>query len=101
MELVAVEFLEGAFHVLPGLELDDALVSPFVVSVGVADLAGPPHQVLQVLPGDLGRQVLDDDPVVGPPRRSVLLDPTASAIATVSFVADAASGSASVLDRHP
>jgi hypothetical protein len=66
------------------------------------------------LPGDSGREVLDDDPVVGAGRRSVLLDPTASAIAAsvaaASVPASAAAAapsavlaarSAGVLDGDP
>ncbi len=53
------------------------------------------------LPGDSGREVLDDDSVVGAGRRSVLLDPTASAIAAsvaaASVPAAAAAAASAVL----
>jgi len=64
------------------------------MSVGVTDFSSSTHQVLQVLPGDPGGEVLDDDPVLGPLRGAVLVHPwgTASALSVPAPVPPGPSG---------
>lgn len=59
---------------MPG-KLNNTLVPAGLVSVSIGHLTSAPHEVLQVLPAHPGGEVLDDDPVLGPCGRSVLLQP--------------------------
>jgi len=56
-------------------KLHNALVPASLVSVGIGDLPGAPHEVLQILPAHPGGEVLNDDSVLSPGRRAVFLQP--------------------------
>jgi hypothetical protein len=81
--------VEGVLHTAAVGELHDAFTLALVVNVGVRDLAGRPEVVLQVLPRRLRRDVLDDNPVVGPRARRI------STTASVAVAESATSSSSS------
>ena len=56
-------------------KLHNALVPAGLVRVSIGHLACAPHEVLQILPAHPGGEVLNDDSVLSPGRRSVLLQP--------------------------
>ena len=87
-----IQLLNGRLHVAVRGELDNSLVHSLLVGVGVGHLAGLPHVVLQVLPADSRRQILDDHSVLGPSRRPVLIPGSAAASAAAPASTTPASG---------
>ncbi|GMS81467.1 hypothetical protein PENTCL1PPCAC_3642, partial [Pristionchus entomophagus] len=63
VHVLSVVLLDSALEVAAGREADDSLVPSLLVRVGVRDLAGVSHHVLEVLPGDARRQILDEQTV--------------------------------------
>lgn len=106
VQLRAVQLLDRVLHVGVRGEVHDALVAAHLVRVRVRHLAGLPHAVLQVLPADAAREVLDDEPVLGARGWSVLLPRVVPLLRSVVSSAAppevaAARGAAGALDAHP
>lgn len=91
---MSVVFVDGSLHVPPRRKLNDTFVPVILVCVSVANFPGSTHQVLQVLPGDPGGEVLHDHPVLGPLRGPVLVHPrgTASPLSIPAPVPPGATG---------
>merc|ERR550539_1460674 len=58
VQLRPVQLVQRVLHVRPRSELHDSLSAADVVGVGVGDLAGLTHVVLQILPGGPAGEVL-------------------------------------------
>ena len=54
VEVVVIKLVDGSLHVASRGELHDALVLPVLVGIGVGDVPGLSHQVLQVLKDENG-----------------------------------------------
>ena len=48
------------------------------MSISISDLSSTSHEILQVLPADPAGQILHNDPVVSPGRRSIFIQPDGS-----------------------
>ena len=75
VKLRVVQLVNRVADILVPGELHNPLVPACLVSISIGHLAGAPHEVLQVLPAHPGGQVLDDDPVLSPGGRTILLQP--------------------------
>jgi len=72
VELGAVQLVDDVEDVFVAGELHNTLVPFRLMSVGVGDSPRTSHEILEILPGDAATQVLHNDPVLGPCRRTVL-----------------------------
>jgi hypothetical protein len=64
------------------------------VSIGISDISGLAHQILQVLPADPSAEVLNTETVVGPLRRTVFVQPWGAV--TVAVIASPSSAETAV-----
>ena len=55
-----IQLVKSILHVVTTCELGNSLSSPVLMSVCVVDFACLAHEVLQVLPGGRGREVLNN-----------------------------------------
>ena len=68
-KLRTVQLVQSVLHVAATPELGNSLPTPVLMSVGVVDFACLAHEVLQVLPGGRGREVLNDHAIASPGAR--------------------------------
>lgn len=78
VELEIVLAFKSGLDAAPVAELDQAFAGARRVRVGVADLAGVAEEVLQILPGSPGGDVVNQEPVVGPHGGSASTEISAS-----------------------
>lgn len=71
IEVVIVKLVKSSLHVTFGGKLDNSLVFAILVSISISDVSSLPHQILQILPGHPGGEILHCDPVVRPCGRPV------------------------------
>lgn len=74
----AIELLQSPLHVRVEPELYHPLVPPTFVSVSVGNLTCLPHVVLQVLPTAAAGEILNNEPIISPDRRTVSVSSPAS-----------------------
>ena len=96
LELGVVQLLQSVLHVLP----TEVLHHPGAVlkHVGVADIAGVSHVVLQVLPAAGGREPRHHDPVLAPPGRR---SPPPSSSSSFSRSSSSEAAAAALGELHP
>ena len=92
-KLSVVQMLNGVLHVLVANELNYA--SAILVHIGVADIAGLPHVVLQILPATSGRQASDDATVL---RASSRRSTTTRSIASSATASTAGTATSALLE---
>jgi len=78
---------QGVLEAPSRRKLHDSFSGPRGVSVGVSDFASRPEVVLQILPRGPGRDVLDDDPVVGLGSGRVATPPSVASAAKAPAIA--------------
>merc|ERR1719283_789505 len=68
-QLLVVQLVDGSLETFARPELDHALASSIAMRVAERDFAHFTHKVLQILPRNIRREILDDEPVLGAKRR--------------------------------
>ena len=91
---MVVQLLDSSLEAFARAKLDHALAASIAMSVAERDFPHFPAKVLQILPGDLRRQVLDDEAVLGAKRRRATAarrrSPTKARVAIVAAIVAAA-----------